>query len=48
MEYIIGLIAGLILGGGLIFAYFTFAATSALKRAKTEAVQLRENAVKEA
>jgi len=48
MEYVIGIVIGLFVGGGLVFAYFSTAASSVLKRAKSEGDQIRENAVKDA
>ncbi len=48
MEILIGLIIGLVVGGGAIFAYFTYAASSALKRAKVQGDQVIANAVKDA
>jgi ribonuclease Y len=45
---VIGLMIGLALGGGAVFAYVQMAARNALTAARADAEQLRENAVKEA
>lgn len=45
---VIGLLIGLAVGGGAVFAFFQMSARNALTAARAEAEQLRENAVKEA
>ena len=41
-------LVGLLIGGGGVFAFFTMSARNLVTRAKQEAEQLRENALKEA
>lgn len=48
MPIIIGLLIGLVVGAGAVFAYFSLAASNLLKRAKGEAEQLRTNAINDA
>ena len=48
MDYVIGILIGLILGAGGIFAYFHFAAQSAVARARHEADRLREDTLRDA
>jgi ribonuclease Y len=48
MPYLIGILIGLAVGVGAVVAYFQFAANNALARARTEAEQMRQNAIKEA
>src|SRR3954469_1622432 len=48
MPYLIGILIGLAVGAGAVLAYLQFAANSTLARARTEAEQMRQNAIKEA
>ncbi len=47
-NILIGSLIGLAVGGGAVFAYFTFAARNTLARARQEAERLRQNVLKEA
>ncbi len=48
MDYFIGSVIGVVLGGGLIFAYFSYAASSAIKIAKIQADEMLVAARKKA
>jgi ribonucrease Y len=47
-DLVIGLLIGLAVGGGAVFAFFQVSARNAVSRARQEAEMLRENALKEA
>lgn len=48
MDYLIGIIIGLIAGGGAVWALLQMSSASVLKRARTDADQIRNNASQEA
>src|SRR3954468_7676277 len=48
MEYIIGILIGLIVGAATIFAYFHFSAGSLIARARQEALKQKEDAERDA
>ena len=48
MDYLVGILIGLILGGAGVFAYFTYAAKSVLTLARHEAERAKEDASRDA
>jgi ribonuclease Y len=48
MEYVIGILIGLLLGAAGVFAYFQFATKSTLARAKEETQRMKDEAVRDA
>jgi ribonuclease Y len=48
VEILIGLLIGLAVGAGAVFAYFQMSAKNVIARARVDAEHLRENALKEA
>ena len=48
MEWVLGILIGLVVGGGAVFGLMQMSARNVLARARQEAEHLRENTLKEA